>query len=65
MRKFHVRIAFCSILCLGSTAAIAADSCTNEAQPDGSTYKVCVDDNGHSYCQSCTQGGVCSTVPCK
>ena len=63
MRKYLILV--CTILSvgLGSTAAFA--SCTSSQQPDGSTWKTCVDDNGRMYCESCPAGGgVCQVVSC-
>ncbi|MBX7147703.1 hypothetical protein K1X76_01340 [bacterium] len=41
----------------------ATPSCADAPQPDGTIWRTCVDDNGITYCESCSNG-VCSRVSC-
>ena len=50
-------------LCLWTSAVSADPACTSIQQPDDSIYKVCVGDDGKTYCQTCVHN-VCSTVQC-
>ena len=52
------------ILCAVNIPAQAAQKCACSKQTDGSTYCVCVDDEGKTYCESC-KGVVCMRVKCQ
>ena len=65
LARHLVSACLAATLMSASTLAVAEDSCSCSKQTDGTTFCVCVDDNGHQYCKSCpANGGACSTVPC-
>ncbi len=62
-RRFWLVVA-AAVLSGNAPTASAAPSCTNwMRQPDGSSWRTCVDDKGRQYCQQSKKGHV-SRVKC-
>lgn len=51
------------ISCAAIMPAQAEPKCDCWRQTDGSTYCLCVDDEGKTYCESC-KVGICTRVKC-
>lgn len=66
MKRQLVLRATAVILLFGSAVvAFGGESCTGwMQQPDGSSWRTCVDDNGTQYCEE-SRNGVISRVSCR
>lgn len=65
IKMLLVFVLFSGFIFLGVSASTRAEpSCVDAPQPDGTTWRTCVGDDGRMYCESCSNG-VCSRVSCQ